>query len=414
MIAGIVTWLLVALACYLLLRRVSYNLLDPIVVLSFYIPFAAAFLAVLCDTGLVTWDKFQLFCIVLVSYLVGIRAVSAFFKRDQFRSFMVDTLISIRGGEIAVVVVVTAAATIVLAALALGMGAQGDARQEFGRALRPLVLIQGGLSQLSSLLLASPRLAVSKSAPALLALALLSVPFSGKSVLLPVLFWYGLRLFMTGRRVSLKTLLLMTVTTVIGVVAMAMFAYGISSIGDAIVLFGARLWMSGDTYIYAYQEGALEELRSDYDVSFIPYMLHPLTSLLGLRAYDKPLGAMLASQVTGEDTLRGPNPHLPVVLDYFFPDQLIASVLLAFTIGALVMAVRPLCRVLASSRSRYVKLGGLVAAVFCPAMGFLDTSQVLIGLVAVAAATTVGATLELMLDRSQPVTTLEQGQRSST
>jgi hypothetical protein len=284
------------------------------------------------------------------------------------------------------------------------MGAQGDARQEFGRALRPLVLIQSGLSQLSALLLASPRLAISKAAPALIALAVLSIPFSGKSVLLPVLFWFGLRLFMTGRRVNLKALLWMTVIAVTGVVVMGMFAYGISSLGDALLLFGTRLWLSGDTYIYAYQANGLEAIRSDYDVSFIPYMLHPLTSLLGVRAYDKPLGAMLASQVTGQDTLRGPNPHLPVVLDYFFPDQLIASFVLAFTIGVLVICVRPLCRVLESSRSRYAKLGGLVAAVFCPAMGFLDTSQVLIGLVAVATATAIGTTLELVFDRPHPVT----------
>jgi len=401
--AAVLTWLLVALACYLLLRRVSYNLLDPIVVLSFYVPFAAAFLEVLCDTELVTWDKFLLFCVVLAGYLAGVSIMGAFFKRERFRTFMVDTLAGVRGGEIGAVVVITAAVTVVLAVFAIQMGAEGDARQEFGRAMRPLVLIQTGLSQLSALLLASPRLAMSRSVPALIVLAVLSVPFSGKSVLLPVLFWFGLRLFMTGRQVTVKALVSMTVVVVTGVVGMALFAYGSDSIGGALVLLGARLWLSGDTYIYAYQDNALEGIRGNYDVSFIPYMLHPLTSLLGLRAYDKPLGAMLASHVTGEDALTGPNPHLPVVLDYFFPDQLIVSLLLAFVIGALVMSVRPLCRMLESSRSRYAKLGGLVGAVFCPGMGFLDTSQVLIGLVGVAAATAIGTTLELLFNRPRQI-----------
>jgi hypothetical protein len=62
---------------------------------------------------------------------------------------------------------------------------------------------------------------------------------------------------------------------------------------------------------------------------------------------------------------------------------------------------------LESSRSRYAKLGGLVGAVFCPAMGFLDTSQVLIGLVGVAAATAIGTTLELLFNNTRQVPALE-------
>jgi hypothetical protein len=59
--------------------------------------------------------------------------------------------------------------------------------------------------------------------------------------------------------------------------------------------------------------------------------------------------------------------------------------------------VRPMALALAHSRSRYVRLGGITAAVFCPSAGFLDTSQVLIALIGILAVTVAGAGVEMLL-----------------
>jgi hypothetical protein len=55
---------------------------------------------------------------------------------------------------------------------------------------------------------------------------------------------------------------------------------------------------------------------------------------------------------------------------------------------------------LASSRSRYLGLGSIAAAIFCPAAGFVDTSQVLITLIGVIAVTACASIFELFTRNS--------------
>jgi len=223
-----------------------------------------------------------------------------------------------------------------------------------------------------------------------------SIAFSGKSVLIPVLYWFGLRLYLNRQAVTFRVGAGMFGLGFLGVGVMGVLAYRTTSIVALVYLFALRLWASGETYIYAYQWNAMAGVRDAYHVSFIPYMLHPITSLVGIRAYDKPLGAMLFSQVMPEDIVGGPNPIMPVLLDFFFPDNLAMSALVALLIGLLVVGIRTLGIVFGRSRSRYVKLGGIAAAIFCPAMGFLDTSLVLIALLGVLAATASCVAIELL------------------
>jgi hypothetical protein len=130
-------------------------------------------------------------------------------------------------------------------------------------------------------------------------------------------------------------------------------------------------------------------------LNFFAYMLHPITSLVGVRGYDKPLGSMLASAAQGDDVLTGPNPQLPVLLDYFFPDSVVACALVAGVIGFLVIGIRMFGLQMAKSRGRYLRLGGLAASVFCPASGFIDTSQVLITGIGILAVAIGGTALEM-------------------
>lgn len=392
-----VVWLLTAGISYGMLRKTTWNLFDPVIVTGIAMPFSAALLCSLCAFGLISWDKFILFAVVLLGYLAGARTVGTFFGRETFRELLLRVTGSFRLTEIYAVLVATLALTLVLAALGLVLGAQGDARQAFGRLLRPLIILQNGLFMFSLVMLLARGLPTTRVVLWLVALVVLSMPFSGKAILLPVLFWFGLKLFMQRRAISLRMALGFFLLVFLGAGVMALVAYGVSGAAGAVFFVLNRLILFGDVYIYAYQADALDAIRNNYSVSFLSYVMHPVTSLFGVRGYDKPLGSTLASEVTGQDLLTGPNPQLPVLLDYFFPDDLSTACFIAFIFGLLAMAIRPIGIALAGSRSRYVRLGGVVAAIFGPSAGFIDSSQVLISLVGIVAITFAGVGLQLAL-----------------
>jgi hypothetical protein len=400
--AGVFAWGLTALCCYLFLRRAIFNLLDPLVLVNVAIPFSAALLTVLCITEVVTWDKLTLFASVLLAYLVGGRMACAFFGRESFRTAIDGALADVRESEVTAVLVITVGVTLLLAVLGLQTGAEGDARLAFGRLFRPILLIQNGLFLFSLVLMLARSMPTARAWMWLLLLIVLSIPFSGKAVLFPAVYWLGLKLYLNRVRITFRTAMLSLLLVTVGVTAMGILAYRTVSAPAALFLFTNRLWMSGDVYILAYQRDSLDALRGNYPVSFLGYIMHPVTSLVGVRGYEKPLGSMLASEVMHDDVLTGPNPQLPVVLDYFFPDNLVASVPLAFLTGLLVIGIRPLGMSIATRvRSRYVRLGGLVAAVFTPGAGFLDTSLVVIALVGVSAAAAVLVVMELLRSNSR-------------
>lgn len=392
-------WAICGLICYAFMRRSVFNFGDPSVFVNVSIAFSAALLAFLCAANAISWDKLGLFSLVLVSYLVGLRVATMFFSRTRLRAALIQTVGRLGRTEINVILTLTAILTLILAYFAVQAGAQGDARQDFSRAFRPIVTLHSGLWFFSLIALLSPKLSKGRVLIWMCVLIIPSVAFSGKAVLLPVFYWFGMRFFIDGRRASATTISVLIGSVFIGVSIMGLIAYGASSSGDLLLLILGRLWLAGDVYIYAYQRDALTMVRADYHVSFFAYMLHPITSVFGVRGYEKPLGSMLASEVLRSSVLVGPNPHLPVLLDYFFPNQWGVMVLVSVIIGWLVMGVRLVGVRFAESRSRYLAMGGIAAAVFAPAAGFTDTSQVLIALVGIAAASVLGALAELLLRR---------------
>jgi hypothetical protein len=110
---------------------------------------------------------------------------------------------------------------------------------------------------------------------------------------------------------------------------------------------------------------------------------------------------MIMSVLTGRDVLTGPNPHLPVLLDYFFPNAYVTSFLVAFGIGMFAFGFRTVGIAIAKGRGRYLRFGALTAALFCPTEGFLDTSQVLITLIGILVVTGVTTLLEMVTARGR-------------
>lgn len=399
---AIAAWFGTGILCYALFHRVSYNVLDPIMVIAIFIPFSASLLAVLCATDLVPWSKFLLFSGVLVSYLVGARVAGSYFDRGLFRKNLISIGNQFTQAELRALLCAAVAITAILGVIGLLHGAEGDNRQQFGKLFRPLLLVQNGLFLLSLVLLLSQSFPTYRAALWVSLLAALSIPFSGKGVFVPVLYWLGLRYFVSGHRVTLRTITISAAVIIAGVGIMALTAYGESGFTGVFDLLGYRLWMSGDVYIYAYKLGGLSALRGEYHVSFLPYMFHPLIALFGIQTYRLPLGSMLASEAVGKTVLTGPNPQLPVLLDFFFPDSLLTVCIVAFIIGFLVIAIRPLSAKLFQSRARFVRLGGMAAGIMAPSAGFIDNEQVQMYLVAIASTVVVGILIDLLLRASRP------------
>lgn len=404
---GSLTWVVTSLIYYATLRRAIYNLADPMMAATLAVSFSAALLAVLCATTLVPPEKLLWFSLVLCGYLAGARVAIAFFGRERFRLALLKAVSAIGKHELYALLIVTIVVTIVTAMFAIQAGGQGDARQSFGRAFRPLLTVQNGLYLLSSVALLSPRLSFKAALSWLMFLLVLSIAFSGKAVFLPMFFWVGLRLFSEKRKIRLKTVSLLLGGILLGVSIMGLLAYGASSAGDILSLIAVRLWLSGDVYIYAYQLDALSFIRGHYPVTFLSYVFHPITSLVGVRGYEKPLGSMIASYITRSDVLTGPNPQLPILLDFFFPNEWLLSGAIAFIIGNVVMGIRVIGVRLAEGRSHSLALGGAAMAIFCPAAGFVEMSQVLIAGIGVVAVTVIWSVVELCTRRGAPNVTLE-------
>ena len=396
MIPAVTAWIAAALICFVFMRRIVFNFGDPLVFVNVSIPFSAALLAFLCSENQISWDKLGLFFLVLTFYLIGGRISAAFFSRDIFRRAIIKSVNRLSKAEIYVLLALTTLITLLLAYFAVLAGAQGDARQEFSRAFRPLVTLHSGLWLIALLALLSPVLSRKEVFFWFALLVTPSIAFSGKAILLPIFFWFGLRFFVLSKQASFTAIAALVMAVFVGVSIMGLLAYGAESSAAVLLLIVGRLWLSGDVYIYAYQRDALAMTRHDYHVSFLSYMLHPVTSLFGLRGYEKPLGSMLASETLESDVLTGPNPQLPVLLDYFFPADLPMTVILALLVGIGVIAIRVVGIRLNESRSRYLALGGVAAAVFAPQAGFADTSLVTISVVGIIVATGCCGFVELV------------------
>lgn len=359
-------------------RRFAYGVMDPIVWGSVGICFSAALLGALCEAGLIETVVPAIFFLALSAYVAGSLCVG---RRLDVRGT------EIRSGICSVVdrgnkydLQTTVALAILLSGLLGGLGliwgAGGDSRAEFARVLRPLVVVQAGCFYLALLCLLSKKFA---SIERYVLLAMLMLPtffFSGKSFILPLVYFVGLNVYIRNIRYSLRQILLLLTLVGLSFASVVFLSYGARSLSDVAAVFLTRMWLSGDVYIYAYQMDGMSWLRGDYDVNFIAYMLHPFTALLGVRAYDIPLGAELSSVLVGEKVFTGPNPQLPFLLDFFFNANFLLIGIFAFVFGAIVFYARASAIRLMHAKSWWVQMLSVTGFVFLPAAGFIDFSLV--------------------------------------
>lgn len=94
-----------------------------------------------------------------------------------------------------------------------------------------------------------------------------------------------------------------------------------------------RVVASADVYPLAFGTNAYEKLIGEY--SSFRYMLHPFTSIVGVRAYEYPVGSMLTGAAGYSVSAGGPNPQLPILNLVLWGKNFVAINLAAFLFGIL-------------------------------------------------------------------------------
>jgi hypothetical protein len=202
----------------------------------------------------------------------------------------------------------------------------GDERLLLNKQYRALSLIKTFID-LWVLVLASIIYAQSKQKSALVILVI-SIFFTffvgSKGAALGSLFWV-LMFYFTFNPINVKKLLIVSILLIFLLFFPTWWMYGSGFIDK--ILF--RISMSGDVYLLAFVIGDYSELQGLYEP--IKYLLHPFTSLIGIRGYEYPLGAELIGTAGHVVSGSGPNPHLPLLALTFWPDCFFCAVLFAFS-----------------------------------------------------------------------------------
>jgi hypothetical protein len=99
-----------------------------------------------------------------------------------------------------------------------------------------------------------------------------------------------------------------------------------------------RILASGDIYYFSFIIGDYTQLFGEYNL--ISYILHPFTSIIGIRGYEFPIGALILSTAGLEVVGVGPNPHLPIVSLILSNGVYLFSLFFSFLVGCFVCISR--------------------------------------------------------------------------
>lgn len=181
-------------------------------------------------------------------------------------------------------------------------------------------------------------------------------------------------------------------------VGAVMFWQG-KNFGESVESIANRLFASGDIFYYAFVHNDYKTLFGEYD--FWSYIFHPFTSLVGVRGYEWPIGALLFAQPGMELKGFGPNPQLPMTALILLNGNIWLSALFcSFMAMLLVFANNFALRFLQIRSLPTVLRTSVFAVLFVRASVILvDFSLVAIDLISVLAMTAVTLGFQAILDR---------------
>jgi hypothetical protein len=136
------------------------------------------------------------------------------------------------------------------------------------------------------------------------------------------------------KKIKLKYIFLL-ITLLVSPIAMIMFWRG-EGFYDAAILVLDRLYASGDIYYYSFVAGDYTKLFGEYN--FISYLLHPFTSIIGIRGYEWPIGSELFAMANKQSEVLGygPNPHLPILSLVILNGNFLLAIIFCFFVGVFV------------------------------------------------------------------------------
>lgn len=94
--------------------------------------------------------------------------------------------------------------------------------------------------------------------------------------------------------------------------------------GNAMDVILDRIMMSGDIYLFSFVLGDYTELINFYEP--VAYLIHPFSSIFGIRGYDFPLGAQILETANIPVTGVGPQDHMTILALTFFPKSTLSVI----------------------------------------------------------------------------------------
>lgn len=209
----------------------------------------------------------------------------------------------------------------------------GDERLVFNKYFRPLQILQSVFS-FWAVILAGYLYSLTKKpiyAFYFSVLIFLSLFSGSKGLALSYFLWFAF-FYLWFNRLTISNYLFFCLSSSLFLFGVVYFLYG-AAFFNVIV---HRLQMSGDVYVLSFVIGDYTLLNGFFDV--VQYLLHPFSSLIGIRGYDMPFGAELVTTAGHEKSGMGPNSHLTMLGLVFFPDDIFKRFVLYF-FGASVFIV---------------------------------------------------------------------------
>jgi len=278
------------------------------------------------SVGAIPISKFYVILMFFSIFFVGIFFLKSLIRKTYFINQLSTCVKKIDEQVLYVLFVISLMVSLLYIYLLWNSYNSGDERLLLNKQYRALSLLKN-LFGFWVVVLASIIYAQSKKKCILiiLILTIFFAFFSGSKGAALGLFLWVLMFYFIFNRIKVKKLLLVYFLFIVILFFPTWWMYGPGFIDR--VLY--RISMSGDLYLFAFVSGDYTQLQGFYDP--IRYLLHPFTSLIGIRGYDYPLGAQLIGTAGHDVTGTGPNPHLPLLALTFWPDCFFCMLLFALS-----------------------------------------------------------------------------------
>jgi hypothetical protein len=321
--------------------------IEPFLVMNLSISFSVSFLIINYFIGNIPFYDVGSIILIIIFFLLGIYLSSIALsvkssKQDNYVALFKSDNLTVINTKI--LFIISFSLGLFFSSILLLKGESLDDRLLFAKLFRPFNIIQNGASTILLYYLLSMFLLVKRKLFAVL-LVLFSLVsfFSGSKGFLIgiIILYFAIDALLYGKQSWFKLfkrsyLILFGVASFIIVV----FYWIRKDAGPevAIYYFISRLFAAGDVYYYSFIRGDYTDLFGKFN--FFSYIFHPFTAMVGIRGYDYPIGSYLFSFQTGELSVYGPNPSLPILLLVLLKGNVILCIITSFIFGNLVSLFR--------------------------------------------------------------------------